>query len=249
MGLKATSGSNRYLARAQELLDRGRRLPSTVGADGRIVSGYTTGHLAAAVLVSLGVGAGLGVLVVLLVLQFGFHLMPLTPDQQRGVDIIQAATGWDWVNRLSPNEVKYRLTLDDDIVEFGRSIADLPEARKAFTPSWWQPWMQSKTPIMGRLEAIRVLTTTIATMDSEEKKSDYLETLRDIVNLRHSRFWPAFLGLANLPDSERQAIQDNGFLPMPDNPMARELIQAIADMDDRHLKSTQKAVQRIVKDR
>jgi hypothetical protein len=249
MALKAMSGSNRYLARAQELLDRGRRLPSTVGADGRIVSGYTTGHLAAAVLVSLGVGAGLGALVVLLVLQVGFHLVPLTPDQKRGVDMIQAATGWDWINRLSPNEIGYRLTLDDEIAEFGRAIGSIPGARKAVTPSWWQPWMQSQTPIMGRLEAIKALTTMIAMMNSEADKSELLKSLRDIINLFHSRFWPAFIGLGHLPESQREAIRTNGFLPMPDNPMARELIQAIADMDDRHLKSTQKVVQRILKDR
>ena len=48
---------------------------------------------------------------------------------------------------------------------------------------------------------------------------------------------------------KREAILTNGFLPMPENGIARELIALVSGMDERQLKATQKSILRIVKER
>ena len=213
------------------------------------MSGYSTGHLTFATLISLLVGTGLGVAAVLIYTQVWLHLTPLTTAQKRGVDMIDVATGWEWIDHMSPYQVMYRLKLDDDIVDFGRMIAGTPDERKAFTPAWWQPWMQSKSPLMGRLDAMRNLTGWIARADSEKEKARILDMIRDFVNISLSKFWPTILTFAQMSERQREAIQANGFLPMPENETARALLMLIPDMNDHQLKNAQKALQRIVKER
>ena len=237
------SGSDKYFARAKALLKRGRSSPAAIGSDGTYVKGYTRSYLTCAVLVGVVCGTLIGGAIVALTIVAGYNLTPLTSAQKRGIDMINSAAGWSWIDHITADDVNKRLSMSKELAFIVDEIATLPNEKADFTPRWWQPWMKSERSLVGRNEAVTIIARWIAS-SSEAKKGELLTILRDMVNIHQSRFSAVVETLVRMPEEKRQQIVDNGFVPMPRDRVAQNIVKLAISMTPDKLIKTMSYIQK-----